>query len=98
MVVYQEALWKGFNGWTKCARFTFAEKLVYKGNTFDFRSSMKVTLDELQTFATVVDTGSITAAAEQLDQTVSGASRSSKRSTSGAAGGAPAPALAPAAG
>ncbi|SAK61208.1 LysR family transcriptional regulator [Caballeronia fortuita] len=36
---------------------------------------MKVTLDELQTFATVVDTGSITAAAEQLDQTVSGASR-----------------------
>ncbi|MDR5782399.1 LysR family transcriptional regulator [Caballeronia sp. LZ065] len=36
---------------------------------------MKVTLDELQTFAAVVDTGSITAAAEQLDQTVSGASR-----------------------
>jgi DNA-binding transcriptional LysR family regulator len=36
---------------------------------------MKVTLDELKTFATVVDTGSITAAAEQLDQTVSGASR-----------------------
>ncbi len=36
---------------------------------------MKVTLDELKTFATVVDTGSITAAAEQLNQTVSGASR-----------------------
>jgi DNA-binding transcriptional LysR family regulator len=59
----------------KCALFTFAEKLVYKRNTFDFKSKMKVTLDELQTFATVVDTGSITAAAEQLDQTVSGASR-----------------------
>ncbi|SAL11754.1 LysR family transcriptional regulator [Caballeronia peredens] len=36
---------------------------------------MKITLDELQTFATVVDTGSITAAADQLNQTVSGASR-----------------------
>jgi DNA-binding transcriptional LysR family regulator len=40
---------------------------------------MKVTLDELHTFATVVDTGSITAAAEQLDQTVSGASRTLAR-------------------
>jgi DNA-binding transcriptional LysR family regulator len=36
---------------------------------------MKITLDELQTFATVVDTGSITAAAQQLEQTVSAASR-----------------------
>ncbi|PXW23070.1 LysR family transcriptional regulator [Paraburkholderia caballeronis] len=36
---------------------------------------MKVTLDELQTFATVVDAGSITAAAQQLGQTVSGTSR-----------------------
>jgi len=36
---------------------------------------MKVTLDELQTFATVVDAGSITAAAAQLGQTVSGTSR-----------------------
>jgi len=36
---------------------------------------MKVTLDELQAFATVVDTGSITAAAEQLEQTTSGISR-----------------------
>ncbi|MEX3969391.1 LysR substrate-binding domain-containing protein [Paraburkholderia caribensis] len=40
---------------------------------------MKVTLDELQTFSTVVDTGSITAAAEQLEQTVSGASRTLAR-------------------
>ena len=36
---------------------------------------MKVTLDELQTFATVVDAGSITAAAQALAQTVSGTSR-----------------------
>jgi len=40
---------------------------------------MKTSLDELQTFATVVDTGSITAAAEQLGQTVSGISRSLSR-------------------
>jgi DNA-binding transcriptional LysR family regulator len=37
---------------------------------------MKITLDELQTFAAVVDTGSITAAAQQLDLTVSATSRS----------------------
>lgn len=36
---------------------------------------MNVTLDELQTFVAVVDTGSLTAAAEQLGQTVSGTSR-----------------------
>jgi DNA-binding transcriptional LysR family regulator len=36
---------------------------------------MKTTLEELQAFTTVVDTGSITAAAEQLGQTVSGISR-----------------------
>jgi DNA-binding transcriptional LysR family regulator len=36
---------------------------------------MKTTLDELDAFITVVDTGSITAAAEQLGQTVSGVSR-----------------------
>ncbi|MCW3478401.1 LysR family transcriptional regulator [Neisseriaceae bacterium JH1-16] len=40
---------------------------------------MKVTLDELQAFATVVDTGSITAAAQQLDLTVSATSRSLAR-------------------
>ncbi|MDF3832282.1 LysR family transcriptional regulator [Cupriavidus basilensis] len=40
---------------------------------------MKVTLDELQAFATVVDTGSITAAAEQLDLTVSATSRTLAR-------------------
>ena len=36
---------------------------------------MKTTLDELLAFRTVVDSGSITAAAEQLGQTVSGVSR-----------------------
>ena len=36
---------------------------------------MKTTLDELQAFTAVVDTGSITAAADQLGQTVSGVSR-----------------------
>lgn len=40
---------------------------------------MKVTLDELQAFATVVDTGSITAAAQLLDLTVSATSRSLTR-------------------
>lgn len=37
---------------------------------------MKITLDELQAFAAVVDAGSITGAAERLLQTVSGVSRS----------------------
>ncbi|WP_413624620.1 LysR substrate-binding domain-containing protein [Luteibacter sp. Lutesp34] len=36
---------------------------------------MKITLNELQAFTTVVDTGSITAAAEHLEQTISGISR-----------------------
>lgn len=36
---------------------------------------MKITLIELQAFAAVVDTGSITAAAEHLEQTISGISR-----------------------
>ena len=36
---------------------------------------MKITLDELQAFVAVIDSGSITAAAEQLGQTVSGVSR-----------------------
>lgn len=40
---------------------------------------MKSTLDELQVFTAVVDTGSITAAAEHLGQTVSGVSRSLSR-------------------
>jgi DNA-binding transcriptional LysR family regulator len=42
---------------------------------FDFRSKMKITLDELQAFVSVVDTGSITAAAEQLGLTISATSR-----------------------
>ncbi|WP_354681775.1 LysR family transcriptional regulator [Cupriavidus necator] len=40
---------------------------------------MNITLDELQAFTTVVDTGSITAAAQQLDLTVSAASRTLAR-------------------
>jgi DNA-binding transcriptional LysR family regulator len=40
---------------------------------------MKTTLDELQVFSTVVGSGSITAAAEELGQTVSGISRSLAR-------------------
>ncbi|MFM0737181.1 LysR substrate-binding domain-containing protein [Paraburkholderia xenovorans] len=36
---------------------------------------MNITLDELQAFVTVVDSGSITAAAQQLDLTISAASR-----------------------
>ncbi|MEI2415327.1 LysR family transcriptional regulator [Orrella sp. JC864] len=40
---------------------------------------MKTTLDELAAFVAVVDTGSITAAAEQLSQTVSGVSRALSR-------------------
>lgn len=40
---------------------------------------MKTTLDELQTFIAIVDLGSITAAAEELDQTPSGISRTLAR-------------------
>ena len=40
---------------------------------------MKTTLDELQAFTHVVDTGSISAAAEQLGQTASGISRALSR-------------------
>ncbi|TDF66753.1 LysR family transcriptional regulator [Cupriavidus sp. L7L] len=40
---------------------------------------MNITLDEIQAFATVVDTGSITAAAQQLDLTVSATSRTLAR-------------------
>ncbi|MBK4783539.1 MAG: LysR family transcriptional regulator [Pantoea sp. Pent] len=40
---------------------------------------MKITLEELRAWGAVVDTGSITAAAEQLDQTSSGISRALSR-------------------
>ncbi|WP_313376256.1 LysR family transcriptional regulator, partial [Pantoea sp. CTOTU50773] len=40
---------------------------------------MKITLEELRAWVAVVDTGSITAAAEQLDQTSSGISRALSR-------------------
>ena len=39
---------------------------------------MKTTLEELQAFAAVVATGSLTAAADQLEQTVSGVSRATR--------------------
>lgn len=40
---------------------------------------MKITLEEMQVFLAVVDSGTLTAAAEQLGQTASGASRSLSR-------------------
>ena len=40
---------------------------------------MKTTLDELLAFCTVIDTGSITAAANELGQTISGVSRALSR-------------------
>lgn len=42
-------------------------------------ATMKTTLEELQAFVAVVDTGSLTAAAERLGQTVSGVSRAVSR-------------------
>jgi DNA-binding transcriptional LysR family regulator len=42
-------------------------------------SFMKTTLDELLAFCTVIDTGSITAAANELGQTISGVSRALSR-------------------
>ena len=46
---------------------------------FDWISIMKTTLDELQTFISIADTGSFTAASEQLGQTISGVSRTLSR-------------------
>ncbi len=40
---------------------------------------MKTSTEELQTFVAIIDSGSITAAAEQLGQTVSGVSRALNR-------------------
>ncbi|MGF6920330.1 DNA-binding transcriptional LysR family regulator [Paraburkholderia sp. 40] len=40
---------------------------------------MKTSTDELLVFVTVIDSGSITAAAEKLGQTISGVSRALKR-------------------
>lgn len=48
---------------------------MYKQNILDFKSMMKTTLDEMQAFVAVVDTGSITAGAERVGLTVSAASR-----------------------
>ncbi|SDH15964.1 DNA-binding transcriptional regulator, LysR family [Paraburkholderia phenazinium] len=45
----------------------------------DFKSIMKTSTDELLVFVTVIDSGSITAAAEKLQQTVSGVSRALTR-------------------
>ena len=46
---------------------------------FDYYAQMKTTLDELLAFVRVVDSGSISAAAEQLTQTASGVSRALSR-------------------
>lgn len=52
---------------------------MYQQIIFDINSNMKTTLDEMQAFITVVDSGSITAAAEQLGQTISATSRTLAR-------------------
>lgn len=53
----------------------YNEKGVKVKMTFAGNAIMKITFEELQTFISVVDCGSITAAAEQLNVTVSTASR-----------------------
>src|SRR6218665_2620222 len=62
-----------------CAPMIIVEKASDKQNTLALKSTMKTTLDELQAFTAVVDSGSITAAAEHLAQTVSGVSRTLSR-------------------
>lgn len=52
---------------------------MYQQIIFDINSNMKTTLDEMQAFIAVVDSGSITAAAEQLGQTISATSRTLAR-------------------
>ena len=60
----------------ECRPIVFAEKPPSPAKTVDSESTvMKTTLEELQAFAAVAGAGSITAAAEQLGQTVSGVSR-----------------------
>lgn len=63
----------------QCARIIFSDKVAYLRKIFEFKSNMKTTLDEMQTFIAVVDTGSITAAAAQLGQTISATSRTLTR-------------------
>ena len=57
----------------------FAEKVRNKQNILDKKSIMKTTFDEYLVFCAVVDSGSLTAAAERLDQTVSAVSRTLRR-------------------
>jgi DNA-binding transcriptional LysR family regulator len=59
----------------ECARFTRVEIRVHKQISFEQRSTMNITLDELEAFTAVANTGSMTAAARQLEQTVSATSR-----------------------
>lgn len=60
----------------ECRPIVFAEKPRSPAKTVDSESTvMKTTLEELQAFTAVAGAGSITAAAEQLGQTVSGVSR-----------------------
>ncbi|SPD64730.1 protein of unknown function [Cupriavidus taiwanensis] len=42
----------------QCARLTLAQKVVYKPNCLDLRSTMSITLDAILGIATVVGTGS----------------------------------------
>jgi DNA-binding transcriptional LysR family regulator len=48
---------------------------MYKQNIIDLKSTMKITLDEMQAFIAVVDSGSITAGAQRVGLTVSATSR-----------------------
>ena len=60
---------------TRDCEAAFALEAGYKRFIFTPDATMNITLDEIQNFIAVVDTGSITSAAQQLDQTVSAASR-----------------------
>src|SRR5690606_11615168 len=63
----------------QCGGLIFANEALYAPNSFALESTMKTTLDELQAFVAVVDTGTITAASESLGLTVSATSRTLAR-------------------
>src|SRR5262245_43072097 len=56
-----------------------AEKEVDVHNSLELESRMKTTIEELLAFVAVIDAGSLTAAADRLEQTVSGVSRTMSR-------------------
>lgn len=67
---------------SKDTQFVIAKKYRITQNIFAYESrmtAMKSSLEELHAFITVVDTGSIVAAADKLQQTASGVSRSLNR-------------------